>query len=527
MVLPEGFQTYATCLGPGDMSKVDKQHKVFPVPSEGCSCDTHPMRGSVLTGIATKEAWTASRCVNSAHNALCNRHAKKQHKPERAFDHANDFLRAVNSELRGEYETQLTHYAYHHLDRWTLQKQEDLKTAEAFDKHSPDKVKLFIKYETMHKEITKSRGIQGYYELGTQCKLAPYIISLQKAFTKLAWFWKRSEDDDVSITFASGLSHIDLGKWMEECENRGCSHWYERDGKNWDATMQRMHHEHKMKWYDMMPPEILKYINKGFKVRGTYIDRKGFRKYKYMLNGTVKSGHNDTTIGNSIINAMIAYESCKLLGLKAHIIVMGDDCLVGVEGDFDEHALANIEYDLGIKPEYRKFTDIRDVTFISARWYPKLGGGWCFGPLLGRQFARLFWTVTDVPKRTVQRYVNAVIKGSNIFFGDCTIMKELFNAVGTDGPSLEIDSKYVKKYFKPYDTQDVDWAEVYLDYGITMADMLQYKRTLASLPRVDGVVKSAIIGTDLTDKLHARDLVDIVDRPVLGENHTGGSIIDR
>lgn len=199
------------------------------------------------------------------------------------------------------------------------------------------------------------------------------------------------------------------GAWVRR--RRPGARFYERDGKSWDATMSKLHHLIKMELYKMVGPEFAEFFDKSYEVKGTY--RNGDVRIVYKVAGTTKSGHNDTTLGNSFINAAIIYTAMRRLGLRGSIIVAGDDLLAAIDGDWDGDKLAAEEAACGIIPEFRVFDSIFDVSFISGVWFPGVGDELIFTPKPGRLLSKLFWTVKPPSPKVAKEvaYVSGVAVG--------------------------------------------------------------------------------------------------------------------
>lgn len=260
-----------------------------------------------------------------------------------------------------------------------------------------------------------------YSNLATQAAFAVEFTAIQKATCTLL-DGKREFGEGIRVSFASGMNAIELGEWMDDVyQECPTPKFYERDGKNWDACMQKEHLALKQQFYKVAGPEFVEFVRQGFKVRGTGSTPGG--TLSYTLDGTCKSGHNDTSVGNSIVNAAIAFEAMVRMRLRGRIMVAGDDLLVAVYSDFDEKVFASIESELGIIPEYAKFTSWSDVSFISGIWLPGKTG-FFFAPKPGRLLPRLFWTTKTVGRRKVRAWRHSVVSGLKPTCGGLPIVGE-------------------------------------------------------------------------------------------------------
>lgn len=492
--VPPSFITEAVCLPPGDESNLGRGNSVSGDVS--CSCSERPTQGTTLVGPAAGYCFATSRCLQSAHNALCARHAVEQ--PERTSDltFKQNIIDHLTSHAIANYGDKQTDEGW--MDKWPERKRELLRKP---GNMRPNVVKSFVKYESMHKVPTKARLIQGYAEPRTQATLGPSVSRMQKRIVEAF----SAMQGPVFITIASGENPITLGAWMTNCMSSGVTHFYERDGKSWDATMNRYLLDAKLDCFRPYLSECeLDLIRAGFSVRGSV--RCKMDRLRYRIRNTTKSGHNDTTIGNSVINCLIAYEACMRMGLSAHILVAGDDLLIGIVGDFDEHELAKHEASLGIIPEYRKFDNPLDVTFISARWYPT-SSGYAFLPLIGRLLKRLFWTVKSVGHRNRRAYNRAIVLGTKATCGGLPVVRQLLDSMNIDTVKTFDLGNHFK--YKLHEYAEIDEEVICHLYGLSIVELHEIYDILE---RAAG--RSCIIKHPAIDVLLAHDLCDIVDRPV-------------
>lgn len=494
--------TNTICLGMGDESKLGTHCKIHARPAE---CSRPDQKGATLLGPATRLAWTCRSCGCNAHNAMCNRHGVTRPEPTKSFEFGIEFVESTLSEVQEEYEKHYTEHRNEWLKKWPEQKRKAIQRSEWLEDVRPDRVKNMVKREHQSSKPKKARCIQFYPNLATQALFGPEFTSLQKAYCKV---WKRRGcgDEKVRVTIASMMNSVTLGEWMKEVlADYSDPHFYERDGKAWDATMGRMHHELKMLAYSRMSPEFLEFVESCYHVKGFGLYRGG-AVLSYSVEGTTKSGHNDTTLGNCIINAMIAAEACRRLGLTADIIVAGDDLLVIIEGDFDEHALAGEERALGIAPEYRKFDDVEDVSFISGQWIT-LPGRYIFAPKVGRLLARLHWTVTPPPAKHFDSYLRGVYSGIRATCHSLPVVRLLAPELEKKGKDVVVDSWYTQMY-----------GDVGVDY--TYEEVLPwflrkyhcFEHEIVALETALRDRTPRIVRTPLVDKIEEVDLAEIEDR---------------
>lgn len=492
--------TDTVCLGYGDEKNLGDHCKIQERPK---SCDRSDQKGAMLMGPATRLAWTNRSCGCNAHNGMCHRHGVVRPEPTKSFEYAFRFLAETKPGVSAEYEEHFLAHGSEWIKRWPLSKQQAIIRSRELDELAPGLVKNMVKREHGSTKASKARCIQFYTNLATQAEFGAEFASVQKAYGK---DWVRREiDGRIRVTIGTMMNSVKLGEWLGGVlRDYRKPMFYERDGKAWDSTMGKMHHDLKMEAYSFMPPDFKKFANDCYSVKGTGVYRDGSRLV-YTVEGTTKSGHNDTTIGNCIINAMIAAEACHRQGLAADIIVVGDDLLIIIEGDFDAAALAAEEAALGIVPEYRKFDDIEDVSFISGQWIPVSTERYIFAPKLGRLLARLHWTVTPPSPKHHAAYLRGVYSGIRATCHSIPVMSALAPAV--KGETRGVDRWYTEMY-----------GEQVAEY--TRADVMpwflrKYRCSEEEVETLEAELADRtprIIRSDLIDRIEEVDLADIQER---------------
>jgi hypothetical protein len=380
-------------------------------------------------------------------------------------------------------------------------------------------VKSFPKRECnvnyFDEEPAKARGIHGYGTLHTQEYRAREFTELQKAV-----FGEDVEyGDDVLVTFASGMDADAIAAWAARSDDAVDGVWYERDGKAWDATMAEFHMRFKTPYYELIPG-LSEFARESFTVT-CYGGRAA--KYTYKLCGTTKSGHNDTTLGNSIVNAAIAANACILLGLRARIIVAGDDLLAKVSWTTSD-ALAELEAQHGITPKAACHRNVESASFISG-CFMRCGDRLRFGPKPGRLLAKLFWTHKD-PGKHFDKHAFTVAIGMLHIRGWCPLIGLWLRSVrDASGRSVarrttypaRVDPKLVAHRFLMRTVQwDADLEDV--DESAYAALCRRYRLTMSELDEVitflQGCTGPGVVRSSLIDRILAVDLADFPSPPV-------------
>jgi hypothetical protein len=193
------------------------------------------------------------------------------------------------------------------------------------------------------------------------------------------------------------------------------------------------------------------------------------------------------------------------MGLHADVIVMGDDLLVVVEGDFDEHRLAFLESLFGIRPVYRKFTSWRDVSFVSGLWLRSDVDEFLFIPKPARVLAKLFWTTKPPPKRRVRDYVHSVACGLRPVFDGIPVMRAFLDANDKGGQYYRV--KKSRMFDGPFDYDAATLSEEFKTrYSFSDDDVAEL---VILLSQSGG---PCLVRHPLIEKMEEFDLADIADR---------------
>lgn len=508
-VLPVGCWTLASavgdtiCLGFPDVKCLARIHKIHRLPGRGCCCEKQA--GATCVGSVFSLAWVCRNCGCNMVNALVKRHGVPQHPVLRDFE---QFLAGFEQHRLG-IERLFRDSPYQDFEvwlaKWPLWKRQAIQKSILEEDVLPKRGRCMVKRESNHKPPTKARLIQFYVNLATQAKFAHIFTALQKAFTDS--FKRIRFPGGIRITIASGMNSVDLGDWMSEVLAETKDPWfYERDGKNWDASMQREHHDLKSVLFDMAGEDFLKFLDDCFRVRTKGQSQTG--PFTYTIHGTVKSGQNDTSSGNGLVNVAIAYCAMRVLGLIGDILAAGDDIVIVVSGDFDADALARVEREYGITPEYRKFRSVSQVSFISGVWVPRAPGKYSFAPSIGRLLARLWWTCKPPSHRNFADYIHSVVSGLLPTCGGIPLLGPWLRSCDCPGRLVQVDKGHIFLTGVQVDYHEDPLHVWFVErYGMGWDQVMEAQHFLVELRNRPGFVRHYLI-----DKILAVDLADLLDR---------------
>jgi len=412
-----------------------------------------------------------------------------------------EFLAAV-APYRSEYALS----AYRDRDTWLskfpLGKQRALRQSALIDPIKPTRVKAMIKLEVYHKAITRARLIQFYPNLATQGEFGPQFYSLQKAIT--ACFQQRQMPGGIDITFGSGMNAVAIGQWMDDAVLRGAVRFYERDGKNWDSTLLEATSRFRQTIYAAFDVELAQFARKCNNVRGSApFSRWGV--VRYLMRHTVKSGHNDTTTGNSLVNAGIIYAVMRRLGYKGSIIVTGDDLLVALHGKYDCHKIEQLEREYGIQPECRIFEEPTHVSFVSGIFL-RCHGKFLFTPMPGRLLARLWWSVNPPPPRHRNAMLRGIARGLLPCIRGLPIVGAFVGNFDSEG-AADYSRKYMNYHGCAHDFGDDIVANFSERYGLEPSAIVECDAWIKSLPPCPLFLVHPVL-----TRMMEVDLADIGDR---------------
>lgn len=487
---------------------MDEKHSITSLPKLGC--ERAAQRGALLLGPVFRHCYVCRSCSCNALNALAIRHGAKQGRMIEALP----TLPHLEARISVAYKVLESTYYEGWLGKWPASKQAAILKSVLTESDAPDRVKSFVKREGGHAPPKKARLIQGYATLATQERFGREFSVFQKALADVLSLDGFEFSPGIWGTMCSGYTGQQIGDWLTHAEATvSDAHFYERDGKNWDATMQRAHHDFKSRVMRACSSQLADFADAGFSVRGTV--GVGSNRITYRLRGTVKSGHNDTTSGNSLVNAAITARAMQLCGLRGRFIVAGDDMLAVISGDFDAEAMLEAERRLGIVPEARKFYAAEDTSFISGIFLrdaltQRLG----FFPSLGRILARLWWTTRDVAAKNRIDHCYSVASGLRDAVGAMPCYGSFLR------PHLARGGRIIETGKGRHTAHTVEQAGDYsaslaMRYGLTAVELAEFDAFLAGLAPAPSHVIHPI-----ADVIFAKDLADIGDRTPVASTST-------
>lgn len=484
------------------LPRTKRRHKFPPGKNE---CHVPSRNAGYAVGFVVMIACVLRQCSDNVVNALSGRHGAVS--PACTGDFEPAFLDMSTSfdEIRAEMNSPECYYDFERwLAKWPAGKQKSIIESLLKDEVIEYENAAMIKTEINAKMVTRARLIQYYTNLATQAAFGPVACTIQKAVTKV-WYM-RELSPGITVTFGSGLNATGIAGWMKECIRRGATHYHERDGTNWDSTQGPEAAAFRQRVYDALDPAYAEHTRECNFTYGTAVCKDGMVRYR--MEFTVKSGHNDTTLGNGIVNIAIALSAMKQMGLRGHIIATGDDLLIAVVGDYDLKRMVEIEASYGILPEANKFTSPVSVSFVSGIFiHDGDEDNLAFVPTPGRILQRLWWTTKQPPRiDKIDGYRRGVARGLLAACQDVPIIREWLMKFDSNGKESFSDKGYNYRGCTQRLGPGV-YEQFALRYGLTVREIHDCEAFIRDVPAGNYLIRHPVLerivevdGTGIDDR---------------------------
>lgn len=394
----------------------------------------------------------------------------------------------------------------------------------AFDSAKGGGLKSHVKREvyrekTVNKLPAKARLIQAYSTESDGYCLVQHYQAWSKALMRVTQEEHIIDGIKWQVQYAAGMSHADIAAFVTDCDlerqQYPCSFGYERDGVNWDASRQTPVMDYLCGVYTAIDKELGAHARAGIHCEGK-VKFKNRKSIRYHVSGTRKSGHMDTSSGNSADDIESAYQSVRqlpadiLLALRVvRGLVLGDDLwlMLYFSTDVDmqrvEASLIAGDKLCGIEPEARCFRSIMSMSFISLSFYPNFDGTWAAGPKLGRLLSGLFYTHKSVPDVIIPAYRNEIAQAFLPLYGTCPLVGSWLRQHCSRG---HVAKSFLPHYLGLLGGGDVDWSS-YLSNRYNLLPGWE-----DSICRQVRHLKYGIVQCDAVDRIIDTDLCDLADR---------------
>lgn len=473
--------------------------------------------GHCLAGLSFGMACTMARCPTNAYNALALRHlARPAHRV--SIKLYNPFLTFYKHTLRSNLDQSLLANT---AGEWrvgkTMVKLNAIDQSKIFDEPKWQDCLAFVKFEVGCKIPTKARLIQGNVNEATAYQFPDVYAAITGALKHIGDEWVVCDGVRYRFHYAGGMNHNELSDSFSAAVAAAGSQYIldERDGKNWDSTMQLETLTAEALVYDMLKlPVVAPFLTRSKECWGR-VRCQGYAPVKYVTSWKRLSGDWNTSVGNTLISMIICATTVRALpdhlrpaAVEAYF--MGDDYLgvytydqVPSPRDLHE-ALDHFECRCGITPERGLFRDPLAVTFISLGVWPRRTGGYQFVPQPAKQMVKLFCSVSRLSQKQVAEYNNGICIGFWHTYKDFAMMQTFLKAhysPGVRGKTL--DWYHIAQALTKED-RNVDWRG-----GFCLRYSQPYTSTFFELPKMPyGILQHPIV-----DLMLGVESMDPVDRP--------------
>jgi len=423
-----------------------------------------------------------AQCPSNVHNALVKRHLAPPKNYCQPIPINPFLLDSVLPRLSAAYQSSLPAQMG---EAWRVGK----KTAKlaAIDRdyilgeEAVNKGASFPKFEVCANMPTKARMIQGNRNEFTAYREPEEYAAIADALKSMADSPFHHDGVEFTFVYASGLSHDGLSDLVSQwLSNSSGIYLDERDGSNWDSTMQV-----NSLWQEYLVYQALNTRSADlFWRRETKATCRVFLKtpvgrvvMKYITSFKRLSGDWNTSVGNTIISMIIIFNT--IVRLPPHLrpqrvraLFMGDDYL-----GFYSHAslpcpltltqaLDDGESTYGITPKRALFTDPLRVSFISLGLWPRIGGGYQFVPHPGKQLRKLFWTTKRLHPNKYANYCRELCVAFWPVYHGFRLITDFLRYHYTQGPTTGVIDKYNSEQLTTV-VRGVNWREGFTyKYGV-------------------------------------------------------------
>lgn len=409
-----------------------------------------------------------------------------------------------------------------------MQIEESIQT----DELSFDRVNMMLKKEVNivpfdKPELPKkARAIQFCTNLRTAYENATAQHSMCHALSEATEHEVTYRNIKCRVLYTAAMTPKQIAEFATEAEAHRaqypCSFLDERDGKNWDANVQTPHRWRIAEWYGTFSRKLEEIAKAAIKVKGAYAQ--GNVKISYKVNGTVKSGHWDTSSGNAALNLEVTMQAignlpASIRPSEVRGLIMGDDLLLwlyfsqAVEPAVYAREINIAEAALGIQPVRGLFTDVLNVSFCSMTFYWTRSHGLAIVPKLGRTFAKLFWTVTPLQNRSPARLASTIAHAFYPLYHEYEPMR-VFLKHHMGVPPIEMEWTSALPYAMREGVIDtwpgINWAEGNaVKYGLLNSTLSEMSELLSGLGSggIDHPAVNIMIAQDTADPPERRGLL--------------------
>jgi hypothetical protein len=388
--------------------------------------------------------------------------------------------------------------------------------SQAFDPIRPNDCASFVKIEVNSGAARKARLIQANVNEATAYENPREYYACLKALADFSEHEVIRAGVRFRLVYAGGRNHDDLSDLVSEWLSLKNICIDERDGKNWDASMQQPMMSAILELYSALGLSSASRAQARYpRTNGRVYANDGFgrTKMKYVSCWKRLSGDWDTTFGNTAISMMCCVFSISQLPAHlrprlVHALFMGDDYW----GVYQYESLPNLtdlrhalnHYDaiFGITPERAIFLDPLMTSFISLTLWPRHPGGYQFVPKPAKQMRKLFWSIRPHSPRHVLAVRNGICINFFPVYQGFEMMMRFIKFHFTPGVAAV---KYQHFYADMFTMRgrEVNWVE-----GFSRKYTIPFEATRFPFP-----VDEAVYYHPVIDLMLKQESADPIDRP--------------
>jgi hypothetical protein len=257
----------------------------------------------------------------------------------------------------------------------------------------------------------------------------------------------------------------------------------------------------------------------------------------YKFSGRRKSGDNNTTGGNSLLNGGATVTALSRLGLRPGIdsvtFVGGDDDLSLLPGNCAKLAdemvkLLNKESGLVLKTEF--YSSMYRADFYSGRMYPAYTQSthetvWVYGPKIARALCKTFYCrgqqhVANGEKKL--KWLKGVALGMNYSWNFIPVLRAVKQTILNHTKQVDAIPIILEKH-KPLSTAlheccDQTWDMVAAVYGVSQDDVLQLESEILQAHQLPFLIQhpviNAMVQVDMPDEPAIEPaIIDLLEQP--------------
>lgn len=365
-----------------------------------------------LVGLSYKRCYVLSNCVSNCVNALITRHLAKYPCGPLSFSFDRYIYRPSAALQMAELYHQLYEYESWHKGK-TLVRRRVIQESLDYDDPQPSRIKAHIKTEVVLKRPTKARVIQAFVNYVDNYEFADEYRAYTEALVQWTSVPRPWRGMLIHLRSACGLNHTQIAtqvsEWLSEYP-LGQYHLFIDDISNMDGAVQPAHLDLQVQLYSYFSERLADHARSTIKFKGSIHGRRDEGSVAYWGNGTVKSGSQDTSSGQTARRIDTFVQSAYELGVTAVVgFAFGDDLwvLVGPQRPTPEAWYA-AQLRQGWKTKGLYVSSPETSDFLACTFAPKKTGGYAMVPMPGRIFAKLMWTWREVVDSTRGSYCHQV-----------------------------------------------------------------------------------------------------------------------